>query len=197
MWLERVRPLAVYLIAVGFLAAVGFAFRTGPAARDVIDAAYVVVSLAAPAAIALRGRSISGGVMWGRLAPVQAVLLGIAAGLAGAALAFALAAMLHTAAVPWTLIKPPRPDQRWIVAVLLLPNAVAAAVIFQGWLQTKLGGPLGVWAAAAATLAIFAVGDRSAVGVAYALAPIALRATNGSLVACVCAYLTQGIAANL
>jgi hypothetical protein len=196
-WLERVRPLAVYIIAVGALAALGFAVRMTPGSGDVLDVAYVVVSVAAPVAIAVRGRAISGNVMWGTLAPHRAVLLGIAGGLAGAALAQGLATVLHAPAVPWTLIKPPRPDERWIVLALVAPNAIAAAIVFQSWLQTKLTAPLGVWGAAAATLAIFAISDRSASGAAYALAPLALRAGNGSLIACVCAYLTQGIVANL
>jgi membrane protease YdiL (CAAX protease family) len=197
VWLERVRPLGIYLIVLLGTAALGLALRAWPAAGRAGDVAFVVVSMVAPVAIALRGGTNARSVMLGTLTPLRAVLLGIAAGLAGAALAVALAVALHTAAVPWSPIRPPHPDARWIALALVLPNAAAAAVVFQGWLQTKLSVPFGVWGAAAATLAIFVIGDRSAIGVAYALAPVTLRATNGSLLACVCAYLTQGIVANL
>lgn len=197
VWLERVRPLGVYLIVTLAIAALGVVVRARPAAGDVIDIVSVVVAFAAPVAIVVRGRTFARSVILGTQAPLSAVVLGIAGGLAGSALAAAAAALAHGGVVPWAVLRPPRPEEHWVVLALALPNALAATVVFQGWLQTKLLPQIGVWGAAAAALAIYAFGDRNAVAVAYALAPVALRATNGSLLACACAYLTASLVANL
>ena len=181
-WLERVRPLTVYVIAV--LVAIVLVRAGGAFAVPGV----VAVSVGAPAVVLLRGGRVAVPVLLGRAGVRDALLACAVALIASAVLAIVALGLSRAAIVVWSLFPAPPPAARTVVLALVVPNALAAAVVFQGWLQTRLALVVGPWAGALATLAMFAVADRSPIGIFAAAAPVALRATNGSLVASACAY---------
>ena len=188
-WLERVRPLTVELIAV---VVVLVSVRALPAAGD---GAVVAVAAAATILIAVR----CGG------APLTAVIGDAGARTAVAAAIFASATALvlaigalqlqHRPFAVWSLFAVPPPVPRAVAFALVIPNAVAAALVFQAWLQTRVALVANRWIAAAACVAVYAVADRDPFAVLVAIAPAIARAESGAFVACVCAYAVLGFIA--
>lgn len=190
-WLERVRPLSVYLI--GVVVAVVLA-RTVPA-----SAAWIVIgmSVLAPIVVLVRSRATGAEIFLGT-AGMRGALIAVAfAIVAAGTLALGARGLSHGAFPTWSLFQPPPPAPRTLALVLVLPNAIAAAVVFQAWLQTRIALVAGRWVAVFATAAIYAVADRAPFAFLVAIAPAVARAENGSLVACICAYVVLGLVATL
>ena len=186
-WLERVRPLSVYLIAV--IAAVAFA-RAVPASAPWI---VIGMSIVAPIVVLVRSRATGSEILLGTAGSRGALIAAAVAVVAAAALALGA----HGALPTWSLFQLPPPVPRTLALALVLPNAIAAAFVFQAWLQTRIALVAGRWVAVFATAAIYAVADRSPFVFLVAIAPAVARAENGSLAACVCAYVVLGLVATL
>ncbi len=181
-WLERVRPLTVELIAV-VVALV--ASRAAPAFADWT---IVAVAWAATLTIAVRAVRARAPVLG---APATALFaFGMAIVLAIGALQLA-----HRPFGVWSLFQVPPPVPRAIAFALVIPNAVAAALVFTAWLQTRIALAAGRWLAAAACAVVYAVADRDPLALLVAIAPAVTRAEGGSLGACVLAYSVLGAVA--
>lgn len=190
-WLERVRPLSVYLIAV--IAAVAFA-RAVPASAPWI---VIGMSIVAPIVVLVRSRATGSEILLGTAGSRGALIAAAVAVVAAAALALGAHGLAHGALPTWSLFQLPPPVPRTLALALVLPNAIAAAFVFQAWLQTRIALVAGRWVAVFATAAIYAVADRSPFVFLVAIAPAVARAENGSLAACVCAYVVLGLVATL
>jgi len=181
-WLERVRPLTVEVIAVVVALVLAHAV---PAGADWIIAA---VAWLATIAIAVRAARAPENLL-GTI-PAALFAVGMAVVLAIAALQLA-----HRPAAVWSLFQVPPPVPRAIAFALVIPNAVAAALIFQAWLQTRVALGGGRWLAAGVCAVVYAVADRDPFALLIAIAPAVTRAENGSLVACIGAYVLLGAVA--
>jgi len=190
-WLERVRPLSVYVVAV--VVALVLA-RSVPAYADAL---VVTASIVAAAVAAVRAIGAATTVMLGTGGPRGALAAAVVAALGAAALAFGAAELGHGRFPTWSLFQVPAPVPRSIGFALVVPNAIAAALVFQAWLQTRIALVTGRWPAAVATVAIYALADRSPVGLLIAIAPAVARAESGSLAACIGAYVLLGLVGTL
>jgi len=190
-WLERVRPLSVYVVAVVVALVLARAFPASAAAL------VVTASIVAAAVVAVRAAGVATTVMLGTGGPRAASVAAVVAALGAAALALGAVQIGHGPFPIWSLFQVPAPVPRPIGLALVVPNAIAAALVFQAWLQTRIALVTGRWPAAAATVAIYALADRSPVGLLVAIAPAVARAESGSLAACIGAYVLLGLIATL
>jgi hypothetical protein len=190
-WLERVRPLSVYLVAV--VAAVVLA-RAEPA-----FAVWVIVgmSIVAPVVVFVRSRATGSAIFLGTAGTRGALIAAAVAVVAAGTLALGARGLSHGTFPTWSLFQLPPPVPRPLALALVLPNAIAAAFVFQAWLQTRIALIAGRWVAVFATAAIYAVADRTPFAFLIAVAPAVARAENGSLVACICAYVVLEFVATL
>ncbi len=185
-WLERVRPLSIYV--AGVVVAVVLA-RALPA-----DAAWaiVAVSIIAPVVVLVRSRAAGAEIFLGNTGTRGALIASAVAVLAAATLALGAIQLAHGRFPTWSLFQVPPPVPRTVALALIVPNAIAAAIVFQAWLQTRIALVVGRWGAAVATVAIYALADRNPLALLIAIAPVIARAESGSLAACICAYIVLG-----
>jgi hypothetical protein len=185
-WLERGRPLSIYVAAVVIAVVLT---RALPA-----DAAWaiVAVSIIAPIVVLVRSRQTGAEIFLGTAGPRGALIASAVAVLAAATLALGAIQLSHGRFPTWSLFQVPPPVPRTIALALVVPNAIAAAIVFQAWLQTRISLVVGRWGAAVATVVVYAVADRNPLALFIAIAPVIARAENGSLVACICAYVVLG-----
>jgi membrane protease YdiL (CAAX protease family) len=186
-----VRPLSIYIVAV--VTAVVLA-RTLPA-----FAVWPVVaaSIIAPVVVLVRSRDTGTPILLGTAGVRGALVAALVAIVTAAALTFGALELSHGRLTTWSLFQVPPLTPRTLTLALVLPNAIAAAIVFQAWLQTRIALVAGRWGAVFATALIYALADRSPFAFLVAFAPAVARAENGSLPACICAYVVLGIVAAL
>lgn len=190
-WLERVRPLTVEVIAVATALVLAHVL---PAAGDW---SIVAVSVVAAAVVVVRSARADPAAVCGTAGVRGVLAASVVAAASTIVLALGARQLAHAPLGVWSLFQVPPPVPRTVALALVVPNALAAALVFNAWLQTRVALVAGRWVAAAACVAVYAAADRNLFAALVAIAPAVARAESGSLAACVCAYAVLGLFAVL